>query len=270
MPVPRIVSDELFDVVQEQLAENSRRTRRQSKSARWLLQGLVVCKRCGYALHGRKSSSKIRDGKRHFYEYYRCPGTDAYRNEGLRICDNKMVRADLLEEAVWQEVRRLLEDPHRLEAEYERRGSDAGVKPAAELQGRVGKLRRGIERLIDSYAEGLLEKAEFEPRIRDRKARLARLEEDADRAHETEMAQQQMRMVVGRIEAFAQQVEAGLESMEWTQRRDLVRSLVREIKVDEEGAAVCFRVAPAPTEPTPEKEIVQHCPSHVLALRCQM
>ena len=229
-----------------------------------------MCERCGYAMHGRKSYYRASTGKRYCYEYYRCPGTDAHRNAGVRICDNKMVRADLLEDAVWQEVRRLLEDPRRLEAEYERRGSDAGGKPAAELQGRTRKLRRGIERLIDSYAEGLLEKAEFEPRIRDRKARLARLEEEADRAHETEAAQQQMRMVVGRIEMFAQQVEAGLESMDWGQRRDLVRSLVRQIEVDDENVAVCFRVAPASHETNPEKELVQHCPSHVLAHRCHL
>jgi len=264
VPVPRIVSDELFDLVQEQLAENRKRSRLRCGDARWLLQGLVVCKCCGYAMHGRKHHHRSPNGKSHSYNYYRCPGTDSYRNGGVRICDNAMVKAELLEDAVWQEVRGLLRDPQRLQAEYERRATDDGVKHASQLQERIGKIRRGIGRLVDSYAEGLLDKAEFEPRIRDRKARLASLEKEADRAHDIEVAQQQMRMVVGRIEAFAQQVEAGLESMEWTERRDLVRSLVRQVEIDREEVTVCFRVAPAPPppEPAPEKELVQHCPLH--------
>lgn len=48
-------------------------------------------------------------------------GTDAYRFGGQRICSNTQVRTDLLEVAVWAEVRALLENPQRLEQEYHRR-----------------------------------------------------------------------------------------------------------------------------------------------------
>jgi hypothetical protein len=33
------------------------------------------------------------------------------------------------------------------------------------VEAQLGKLRRGLGRLIDAYAEGLIEKGEFEPRI---------------------------------------------------------------------------------------------------------
>ena len=75
----------------------------------------------------------------------------------------------------------LLSDPKRIESEYERRLSkkpDDGWDGTEQLQVGTHKLRRGIGRLIDSYQEGLIEKAEFEPRIRKAKERLARVEAD--------------------------------------------------------------------------------------------
>ncbi|MER8837013.1 hypothetical protein [Mesorhizobium sp. M0909] len=41
----------------------------------------------------------------------------------------------------------------------------------------MATLRRGIGRLIDSYAEGVIDKAEFEPRIAGLKQRLSQLQE---------------------------------------------------------------------------------------------
>jgi site-specific DNA recombinase len=171
-----------------------------------------------------------------------------------------MVRADQLEQAVWEEVCRLLEDPRRVQAEYERRASEKGPEGGEDLPARVRKLEQSIARLIDSYAEGLLEKAEFESRLRDRKQRLARLEEEATRVQDVQTAQQQMRLVVGRIGAFALQVSAGLETMDWAQRRDLVRSVVKHVEIGHEEVTVAFRVNPPPVEGPPGDGVVQHCP----------
>ena len=56
IPVPAIVSAELYELVQEQLEENRSRARQRRRGARHLLQGLVVCKRCGYAFYGKPAS----------------------------------------------------------------------------------------------------------------------------------------------------------------------------------------------------------------------
>ncbi len=55
------------------------------------------------------------------YAYYRCTGSDAYRFGGQRLCSNKPVRTDVLDAAVWEDVRQLLSEPERIRAEYERR-----------------------------------------------------------------------------------------------------------------------------------------------------
>lgn len=88
------------------------------------------------------------------------------------------MRTDLLETAVWKEVRTLLQHPQRLEQEYHRREhepSSARQQNLASLEAQISKLRRGMGRLIDSYAEGLIDKDEFEPRVTRLQERVAAL-----------------------------------------------------------------------------------------------
>ncbi len=94
-----------------------------------------------------------------------------------------MVATDPLEEAVWQEVCRLLEDPARVLTEYQRRLDTAQANPRQhdlDMTGRqIGKLRRAIDRLIDGYAEGFIAREEFEPRVMELRRRISTLEAKA-------------------------------------------------------------------------------------------
>ena len=62
IPVPALVSEELFEAVQERLLENKKRNRRPPQGVRYLLQGLVVCRRCGHAFRGQ-SMTHARKGE---------------------------------------------------------------------------------------------------------------------------------------------------------------------------------------------------------------
>jgi site-specific DNA recombinase len=72
--VPALVSAELFGAVQSQLEENRQRRRDRTGGARYLLQGLIVCKRCGYGCYGKPVSRSSAHGKVR-YAYYRCIGS---------------------------------------------------------------------------------------------------------------------------------------------------------------------------------------------------
>ena len=165
--VPALVSEELFGVVQAQLQENRQRRRDRPRGGRYLLQGLVVCKRCGYGCYGKPVSRASAKGKVP-YAYYRCTGSDAYRFGGQRLCWNKQLRTDVLDAAVWEDVRHLLSEPERVRAEYERRLQGPETGPEREvkhLNKMIANLKKMISRLIDAYGDGLLDKSEFEPRI---------------------------------------------------------------------------------------------------------
>jgi site-specific DNA recombinase len=273
IPVPAIVSEDLFETVQEQLRENRTRARQHERGARYLLQGLVTCRCCGYAFYGKPISLSSGKGKRRDYAYYRCVGTDAYRFGGQRICPNRQVRTDLLDQTVWQEVQTLLQDPGRLETEYRRRLTGTREKPSGyepmQLEAQIGRLRKGIARIIDGYAEGWIEKQDFEPRIKAAKERLIRLEGHAKELANEVSLEAELRLVVGKLEEFATTVKDGLEKADWSGRREIIRALVRRVEVEEQKVNVVFRVGSHPFERGPGRGLLQHCGrrSHFLLRR---
>src|SRR5215472_5702697 len=243
IPVPPLVSPELFAAVQAQLGANQRRAKREQRGSQFLLQGLAVCARCGYAFCGARSGGRRAAESHRTYGYYRCTGTDRFRFGGQAVCDNPQTRGDLLDEAVWAKVRDLLEDPAHLRTEYERRLVAAAQQPdpdTALLEGQSRKVRQGIGRLIDSYADGLIDKAEFEPRVSRLKERAAALEQQLHAAREAAAQHRDLRLVIGQLEDFAGAVTQHLEHLDWAGRRAVVRALVKQVEIDYTEVRVVF------------------------------
>ena len=93
MPVPAIVDEALFASAAEQLEENRRRSRERLAGVRYLLRGLLVCRKCGYGFTGHHHRGRWR--------YYRCCGTDRSRFHGQFRCDARLVAVEPLDAAVW-------------------------------------------------------------------------------------------------------------------------------------------------------------------------
>ncbi len=262
IPVPPIVSEKLFDVVQEQLAENKKRRRQRKSGARYLLQGLLVCNKCGYSYYGMYTTNITAKGEKRKYFYYRCIGTDAYRFGGHSVCSNKQVKSELLEQAVWEDVCSLLSDPRRIEEEYRRRltaqKKDVEWDSVQHFRSAIGKVKRGISRIIDSYQDGLLEKAEFEPRIRRARERLEKLETELKEQSEKEEQLNALQLVIGRMKEFAEKVTEGLREADWTTRREIIRAMIKEIRIDEEEVKIVYKVIPDPLLNESVKGNLQH------------
>jgi len=242
IPVPALITPALFEVVREQLLENQTSARERRSGASYLLQGLLGCKHCGHALYGKKLSLGARRGREVTYAYYRCVGSDAYRFGGSRICQNKQVRTDLLEDAVWAEVMRLLNNPKSLEKEYKRRLSSTRKADSSQIQSEQTKLRNSIARMIDSYAEGLIDKQEFEPRVKRAKTKLSQIESQMKKVVDAEEEGRQLRLLIVQFDEFSSRVQSKLVNLDWQTKRDVIRSLVKKVEVGEKGIDVTFRV----------------------------
>ena len=106
-----------------------------ARSNRASCRGWSVARKCGYALSrasGRSSARRI--------HYYRCIGSDGWRHLGGPRCDTRPVRQDLLDEVVWTEVIRLLEEPALIQQELDRRLA------AAQAADPTKKRTRAVER----------------------------------------------------------------------------------------------------------------------------
>jgi site-specific DNA recombinase len=278
--VPALVDPALFEAAQTQLDENRKRKRESRHSPRWLLQGLTVCRCCGYAYYAKTSALSPTDrskGRRH---YYRCIGADAYRLTGAAKCSNPTVRGDRLEQTVWDQVRALLEEPNRVADEYQRRlGQASGAAGLPEqvvrLDRQMTALRRGINRLIDGYAGGFIDKTEFEPRIAGLKRRMSQLQEQQQAAIATADAERELSLVISRLENFSDKVTQRLDRLDWHGMREIIHSVVRRVEIDHNDVEVIFRVPPSdgPSEAgpqSPSRGTWQHCTDGYARLRRAM
>lgn len=223
IPVPALVDPEGFAAGQAQWPENRRQARQSQRGALSLRQGFVQCPHWGSAYDGKRLSPSARKGKPRAYASYRCLGTDAYRFGGERICQNTQVRTALLDVAVWREVSTRLAHPERLAEEYRRRlhpQSSPSSPALATVETHLGKLRQGLARLMDSYADGLMAKQEFEPRLLRLRRRIAQAEEPRQQRVEAATLQTELQLIIGRLEDCATKVQHGVAEADWGRKRD--------------------------------------------------
>lgn len=103
--IPSIVDNDTWEMAYRHLSSN-----KHIQPARvnlWLLQGLVICGKCGHTFR-----SDLTYGTR----YYGCTGRlkRAHR-DGSPRCTNPRLNADWLEEQVWSRIEAILSDPNQLE-----------------------------------------------------------------------------------------------------------------------------------------------------------
>jgi len=191
------------------------------------------------------------------FRYYRCSGSDSYRFGGERICSNAQIQGEFLETAVWRDVSDLLTNPERLEREYQD-GSRAGtsLENVETLKAQRLKLQHALERLIDSFTEGLIEKDQFTSRMARTKNRIvgldARIKADAGDADHLE----HLRLAAKRLRELAAAVGPHLATADWHRRRDIIRTLVQRIEIGREVIKIVFRVTPDARGSGPESVVV--------------
>jgi site-specific DNA recombinase len=214
IPVPALVTPAIFEIVQEQMIDNQKRARERKGGASYLLQGLLGCKKCGHAFCGRRQLSRANGKRTVQYTYYRCCGAQNPQIGERAVCNNKLVRSELLEDAVWSEVMRLLKDPACLEKEYKRRLSLDGKTNASQLQAERTKLCNSITRIIDGFTDGLIDRQEFEPRMKKAKAKLNKIDSEIKASGDAEGQKQQLRLLIVQLEDFTSRVSSKLDSVD--------------------------------------------------------
>ena len=69
----------------------------------------------------------------------------------------------------------------------------------------------------------------------------------------------ELRLILGKLETFASKVKEGLAEADWVTRREIIRTLVKRVEVDQEHVNVIFRVGPT-TPSTPSDHPTQSLP----------
>ena len=249
VPVPALVSEQTFALAQEQLEKNKRHSRRRTIEPT-LLQGILVCQQCGYGLY----RASTRTSKRQLH-YYRCIGSDGYRRLKGPVCTNRPIRQDALDEFVWKEIIRLLDDPMLVQGEIDRRqqaarNADPLRKREEALRREQVRLEKCSDRLISAYQEGLVTLPQLRHRMPELRKQAQAVESELQSLEMATLDQAKYLQLAETLATFRSRLRARAETLDIRERQQILRLLVKEILVDAETITIRHSIA-IPSGPGP-------------------
>jgi site-specific DNA recombinase len=249
IPVPALVSEQTFALARQKLEKNKQFAARRTRVPT-LLQGILVCRHCGYAL----CRITGRSGQRTVY-YYRC--TRAKAGDRLSVsgpaCSSRSIRQDLLDPLVWQEIVRLLEDPSLIQAEIQRRlqqarDADPRQQREAELNRAQARVQSSMDRLITAFREELLTLEQLREQMPELQRQGKTLQLELQSLRMAAEDQSRYLRVVETLDQFRDRLRANAERLDIVERQKIVRLFVKEILVDSESITIRHSI-PAPASP---------------------
>ena len=237
IPVPAIVSPDIFSLAEERLEKNKRYAKRRTKEPT-LLQGMMACNKCGYAY----SRSSARTSKRKIY-YYRCLGSDNFRYENGAICDSKPIRQDYLDELVWSQVLKLLESPDLIRSEIQRRielvrDSNPVKQKKDQLERDIVRIRKSMDKLLDAYQEDLIQLDELRSRMPELRKRESTLKEEINYIESDLIGHESFLKLADNMESFLAKLRSSADTMNVTERQKVLRLVVKEVLIDDDKIRV--------------------------------
>jgi site-specific DNA recombinase len=230
VPVPALVSEEIFALAQEQLEKNKRHSPRHTIEPT-LLQGLLVCEQCGYGMY--RTSTHTSKQK---LNYYRCIGSDGYRRLNGPVCTNRPIRQDYLDQFVWGEIIRLLDDPELIQTEIDRRRevaqkADPLRKREEELRREQARVEKSSERLVTAYQEGLLTLPQLRQRMPPLQKQTQALESELQSLQMAAVDEAKYLQLAESLTGFRNKLRVRADVLDIAARQQILRLLVKEVLV---------------------------------------
>ncbi len=239
VPFPPIVDEETWERARVLRRRRYTKAKRNTKVF-YLLQHLLRCTECGL-LMGRSANTKKtvkRNGKTYKYEldpprrYYKCYG---YQTLRLRCREKPMIRAERLEELVWNEVRRVLANPELIVAGLESltESGDGGLdEERTRLERDLQRVQLEEDRAIRLYVTGKITEEQLDQQRRFITERLERLRAELDACRARESGEADQRLAMEQVLEWAKRAGDGLDGLSDGERREILNLLLDEGSID--------------------------------------
>ena len=242
--VPAIVSQEIFDQVQEKLALNLQTSPRNNKAHSYLLRGLVSCGHCHLSTTGRS----LHGG----YHYYVCRGhTDALRAGPGQRCTARYIPADQLDDLVWQDLCAVITHPEMIAYALER--AHGGHWAPQELQAQLDLLKKASqqierqqERLLEAYLADVIKLPELERKRGELSRKQEALKIQTTQLQSKTVQRIELSQITDSIETFCAKIKPTLEQANFDQKRQLIEWLIDRVIVSDNDVEIRYVV---PTQP---------------------
>jgi len=248
-----IIDKQTWQRVQMRLAEKEakKEPRPRLKKRSYPLTGKAFCGCCKSPFIGSAKGSN-KNGVRTEYNYYVCKGKD-----DKRVCDNKNIRKEMLENYVFSQIREHILNKDIIEkiaGEIYEILND-GKKPTAEslkqLHAEKRKIDKKLEVLLDAFIDGDLPKSVLNKKSASLNEQSAALEKQIMRAEVANATA----ITPEKVKEHLLKMMYNLESGDAALQKTVVEQTVKKIIIHKERVEVILQVAAENISPATHKEL---------------
>lgn len=254
IPVPSVISESLYRIVQSKLDESKRFASRNTRVPS-ILQGVLVCGKCGSSFYKKSRKNK--------YNYYNC-----YRNLDSKIesCGNRSIRQEKLDEYIWDWIISILQNPQLIEKEIARRSvEDPDRKRLNERKMDLKRIQNRLvnarNKLLDAYTEGeCLTLDELKKRMIILNQQIQQTEKELAIIESQTTDEERFKQSRLTLKKFSESLGKSSSELSIDEKQRVIRALIHEIIIFEDSIKIrhCIPVSDK------KKVSVEKCPLTLL------
>ncbi len=241
VPVPPIVSLELWQTANDMLDKNRQMSPRNARKS-YLLTGLIKCNNCGYNYCGahKKQRWKSDPNRMTHILYYKCIARNGHSYHSTKAinCNGKQVSAPMLEQTVWNIICEMILKPEllleQLDAELENGENTNLKKQIAFLQRQLKESETEDDKLYRAFMADVFDEHEYRERRRLLKEKQATLQAELESLEERTINQQEIEQDKATILALSEHFrETGIAiNPPFEVKRRIVKLMIDQIILD--------------------------------------
>jgi DNA invertase Pin-like site-specific DNA recombinase len=148
--IPAIIPVDLFERVQERMAQNKKAPAKHKAEDEYLLTTKLYCGKCGCFMVGESGTSQQR---KLVHRYYKCVSVKKHKG-----CDKKTVRKEWIEDIVINQSKRIIFDDELIETIADRAiealNTESSILPSLRKQ--YAEIQRGIDNMLNAIQQGII------------------------------------------------------------------------------------------------------------------
>ena len=148
--IPAIIPVDLFERVQERMAQNKKAPAKHKAEDEYLLTTKLYCGKCGCFMVGESGTSQQR---KLVHRYYKCVSVKKHKG-----CDKKTVRKEWIEDIVVDQIERIIFDDDLIETLADRAiqalNTESSILPSLRKQ--YAEIQKGIDNMLNAIQQGII------------------------------------------------------------------------------------------------------------------
>lgn len=148
--IPAIVPEELFERVQERMAQTKKAPAKHKAEDEYLLTTKLYCGKCGCFMVGESGTSQQR---KKVHRYYKCVSVKKHKG-----CDKKTVKKEWIEDIVIEQIKRIIFDDDLIEqlADTVLEIQGAENTTLLLLHKQYAETQKGIDNMLNAIQQGII------------------------------------------------------------------------------------------------------------------